>query len=95
MSIINELYNGNINPGEKFAKKDGEYHKLMAKLSECIELLMPMLDGDSLKLWNEIQETELSMEKITERESFIDGFCIGAKLMQEILENDRIDRELP
>ncbi|MBE6708259.1 MAG: hypothetical protein E7578_03335 [Ruminococcaceae bacterium] len=92
MTILKELYNGNICPGEKFVKKSGEYQKLMIKLSGCVDKLIPMIGDEGRDLWDEIRETELSMEVISDRESFIDGFCIGARMMLEVMSEDRTDR---
>ena len=94
MTILEELYNGNVVPWEKFAKKDGEYARLLNELAECSDQLSTLLDDTSKELWNKIMDTDHAMELISEKESFIDGFCLGARLMAEVLNRDLTDRSV-
>lgn len=92
MSILYDLYDRNICPAEKFAKRDGEYQRLMADMVDNIDKFMSTLDENGQRLWNEIRDAELQMESIADKESFIDGFCLGAQIMLEIISNDRTNR---
>ena len=92
MSILDELYNGNVVPAERFVKKGGEYARLMNELTECSEKLSAILDDTGKEMWNKIMDTDRAMEFISEKESFIDGFCLGARIMLEILNRDLTDR---
>ena len=92
MTILEELYNGNVVPWEKFAKRGGEYARLLNELAECSNKLSALLDDTSKELWNKIMDTDRAMEFISEKESFIDGFCLGARIMLEILNRDLTDR---
>ena len=54
MTILEEFYNGNINPSEKFVKKGGEYGRLLNEYAEQLDRLTAMLDDDrktSLKVY--------------------------------------------
>ena len=92
MNILEEIYNGNINPSEKFVKKDGEYGRLLNEYAEQMDKLTAMLDDDRKKLLESILETDGAMEQISHKESFIEGFCLGAGIMLEILNRDLTDR---
>ena len=43
MSILEELYNGNVVPSERFVKKDGEYARLLNELAECTDKFLKSL----------------------------------------------------
>ncbi|MBQ7827415.1 MAG: hypothetical protein IJ386_04035 [Clostridia bacterium] len=94
MTILEELYNGNICPGEKFAKAGGEYARMSGELSKKIDRFIPMLNEAEIKLWEDIMETKNTMEVISDRQNFIDGFCMGARIMLEILDRDLTDRTI-
>ena len=94
MNILYELYNGNIVPSEKFVKKGSEYKMLLERLAELSEELAQKFDENDRKIWGEIWDTETTMERMGDRESFVDGFCIGARLMLEIMTQDRTDRNV-
>lgn len=86
MSILEELYNGNIVPTEKYIKKGGEYQKINDELSEKIEKLMCTLNSKQKDLCEEIEDGFCRLSYISEKECFIDGFRLGAQIMREILE---------
>ncbi len=55
MSILNEFYNGNIRPSEKFIKKENEYYKINYELSNKIDELRLQLSKEQKKLFDEIE----------------------------------------
>ncbi len=86
MAILEELYNGNIVPSEKFIKKGGEYQKVNDELSEKIEKLTCTLNSKEKDLCEEIGDGICKLSYISEKECFIEGFRLGAQIMREILE---------
>ncbi len=85
MSMLKELYNGNINPVEKYIKKGGEYQKINKLLVEDIDKLILKLNADEKKLLEKIFDEMSSLNLISETESFVYGFCLGSQLILEIL----------
>ena len=85
MSILKKLYNGNINPSEKFIKADGDYKKVNDNLVENLEKLIKTLNCDEKKLFRELESNVLALSSINQEEAYIDGFCTGAKVILEIL----------
>ena len=85
MSIIEELYNGNINPSEKFIKKGSEYANLTKQVSDCSVKLMSILNIEQKALLNESSDIMSNLCYINEKEAFTEGFCIGAKMMLDIM----------
>lgn len=94
MSILSELYYGNICPMEKHIKVDGEYKKLLTKATDLMEKLNESLSEEDKSIWNEINDMSSIMESISERESFIEGFCLGARTILEIMNYDSAKRKL-
>ncbi|MBQ8001272.1 MAG: hypothetical protein IJ298_08785 [Ruminococcus sp.] len=84
MSILEELYNGNITPCEMFVKKGSEYQKLSTQLTEYIDDLLPLLTKEERELYEKIEETISERSCISEREHFIQGFRLGAGLIREL-----------
>ncbi len=85
MSILEELYNGNINPLERYIKNGSEYQKLNNQLTECLDELMLLLDNRGKQLCEKIGDNIADLSCISEKECFIEGFCMGTQMMWEIM----------
>ncbi len=85
MNILDEFYNGNISPVEKFIKKESEYYKLNCELIDKIENFTTKLGSKDKVLFEEIENKAIMLCAICEEERYIEGFCTGAKLMLEIM----------
>ncbi len=85
MAILEELYNGNINPSEKYIKRGSEYHELNVELVEQIEEFTQALTDAQKQKYEKIIEGIYGLNAIIEHERFEDGFCLGAKLILEII----------
>lgn len=85
MSILEELYNGNINPVERFVKKESEYQRISRDISKRQDSLYKTLTQEEREIYEDIFENNYKLEYISEKEGFIQGFRLGAKIMLEIL----------
>lgn len=85
MSILEELYNGNVNPSGKYIRKGSEYQRINNQLTDDIEKLIGMLNEEERQLCKRIEDNLYKLGYITEKERFIEGFGIGVQLMCEIL----------
>jgi len=84
-SIIDDLYLGNINPGEFTRIKHAEYRRLQKKLAGLEERLTESLPPEQKKLFEEFVDADCSASDIEVRARFADGFRLGAKLMLDVL----------
>lgn len=50
MSMLEELFSGNICPAVNYAKKGGEYQRLISRLSDCVDRLLPLLNDAAFPL---------------------------------------------
>ncbi|MBP3390057.1 MAG: hypothetical protein J6L58_00005 [Clostridia bacterium] len=85
MSMLEEIYYGNIVPSEKFVKNGSEHHMLTLKLLELEDKLYRTLNGEEKTFYEQIIEIRCKQEDIVGMELFIDGFEMGSKIMLEIL----------
>lgn len=85
MTILEELYNGNIHPTEKHIKKGSTYQKINDQLAENLDKLMILLKDEEKCLFEKIEGDALQLGYISEKENFIDGSCLGAQMMLEIM----------
>lgn len=85
MTILEELYNGNVNPLARFIKDESEYQKLNHQVSEYIDKLMVSLNDEEKQLYEKIADGICGMGYISEKETFIEGFRLGAQMMLEVI----------
>lgn len=85
MSVISDLFNGEIHPVEKFMRQNSRYFKLNRELGEKIEKFTKKLNKQENADFEEIHNSIFEMALIGEEERYIDGFCTGAKMMLEIM----------
>lgn len=87
MSILEQLYNGEIFPAEKYSPKGKEcrkgYQESNSRYDEFVEILKkqnPPLD----KLFDEVLEEQLDEIQDEYSGIFISGFRLGARIMAEV-----------
>ena len=85
MSILEELFYGNICPAEKFLKNDGEYKNNLKEILENIDKLFSHLSEEDKRLSENIFDGIFSLNSISEKEYYIDGLCFGIRLMYETI----------
>ena len=85
MSILAEFYRGEINPSERFIKKESEYYKMSATLSDIIDEFIKLLNDEEYELFEKITDSISQIDSISEEECFTKGFCTGVKMILEVL----------
>ena len=90
MSILEELYNGNICPADKYMKRGSEYYEISRFLANKEDVFLENLTQEQKALYEEILDKRTDQENIYTKEIFVEGFRLGAQIMLEILtEQDR------
>ena len=87
MFFINRLWEGGITPNDKFIKKDSELHKVYAKLSKEEDFLRRNMDEDEKRHFENFTELEAEADDITNKETFIYAFKLGAGVILDLLDN--------
>ena len=87
MFFIDRLWEGGITPNDKFIKKDSELHKVYAKLSKEEDFLRRNMDEDEKRHFENFTELEAEADDITNKETFIYAFKLGAGVILDLLDN--------
>ena len=84
MSILEELYYGNIRPTDE--PQSIETRKALSEVTEIEEALGESLtDKGQKEKISELSERYSKLITLTERDGFLQGFRLGAKLMAELM----------
>ncbi len=85
MSILEDLWFGNISPWERPFKKDSAYTELLALVVRHQEDLCGRLNDKEKEIFEKYADCSSEMQDLTEREAFIKGFAIGARIIVEVM----------
>ena len=88
MSFIEELYYGNINPNENRNRKPLPYEKDVQTFSEIKCKLTKELNGENLKLFNDLVNASDEISATSGVENFKIGFRLGVLMMCDSLFSD-------
>ena len=87
MHILEDLYTGNVRPGERSFRQNGQYKQALAQAVESGDALSKSLTEEQKKLFEEYMDAQREVNILTDCETFIYAFKLGAKLILDILEN--------
>ena len=85
MNFLDELYYGNINPNENRNRKTLPYEKTVRTFSDIENKLSKELNGDNLKLFNELVNASDEISATSGVENFKMGFRLGVMMMCDSL----------
>ena len=77
MSIIEDLWHGNIAPNERFFEKDSEYAAVLHEVLQHSKDLRDRLNGDETEIFEKLTECTNEMCGIGERDAFVRGSVTG------------------
>lgn len=87
MHILEDLYTGNVRPGERSFKQNSQYSRALAQAVESGDALIKSLTEEQKKLFEEYMDAQREVNILTDCETFIYALKLGAKLMLDVLEN--------
>ena len=85
MQILEELYIGNVRPGERSFKRNSQYGRALDESADAADRLIAVLSEEQKKLFEEYMDAQREVMVLTDAETFIYGFRIGAKIMMDVL----------
>ena len=85
MSFLDELYYGNINPNENRNRRPLPYEKAVRSFSDIESKLSKELNGENLKLFNELVNVSDEISATSSVENFKIGFRLGVLMMCDSL----------
>ena len=88
MSILEEIWFGNVHPGELNMKKHNPYKELLALMIRHQDDLLPRLNDEEKEIFEKYADAASEMYSYTNLAAFVSGFTLGAKIMVEVLTSD-------
>lgn len=85
MFILNDLYAGDIRPCERMYPKSSEYEKSLTELVEAGDKLAAELTPLQMELFERFTNAQVDVSALTDCETFCYGFQVGAKIMLDVL----------
>lgn len=89
MSILDELWYGNIAPCERRDfKKGSTYAELLGYIVRHEEALQKRMNDEEKEILEKLTECTDEMYGIAEREAFVRGFTFGARIIIEVINTE-------
>ena len=85
MQILEELYIGNVRPGERSFKRNSQYCRALSASADAADKLIAALSDEQKKLFEEYMDAQREVSVLTDAETFIYGFRTGAKIILDVL----------
>ena len=83
MTTLENFYFGNINPSEYRQSKDTK--KKLSEMTRLLDELRAMLTAEQQKdKMKQIDNCQLSLIALSERDAYVEGFKLGVKMTTEI-----------
>ena len=87
MHILEDLYTGNVRPGERSFRQNSQYSRALAQAVESGNALSKSLTAEQKKLFEEYMDAQRELNILMDCETFIYALKLGAKLMLDVLED--------
>ena len=85
MHILEELYIGNVRPGERMFKRNSQYAKALDEAVKAGDALTEVLTPEQKELLEDYMTAQREVNVLTDCETFMYGFKVGAKIMLDVL----------
>ena len=85
MKILEELWYGRINPSDRAASEDRLGSELRKHISEKEDELAPLLSDEAKEILEQMRDGQVDLSCSNERKAFVSGFCLGARIMLEVM----------
>ena len=85
MQILEDLYLGEIRPGERSDSRNRQHMKALNELLKAEEELSATLSEDQKKLFESFTDAQREVSILTDVDTFTYSFKLGAKIMLDVL----------
>lgn len=85
MTTLEDLYYGNISPHERYTKRGSRADQLVKLICKNEESLTAGLTAQQKEVFEKLKDCEAELHGMNEREAFISGFKLAARIMTEVL----------
>lgn len=91
MNVLEEFWYGNLDPAEYDASPSEEYKELIRLINRNEEKLLATLTDAQKDLFSRYQDCVREFQAMAECLLFQNSFCLGARMMLEIMEADPVN----
>ena len=91
MQILEELYVGSVRPGERSGKRNAQYRQALDEIIKADDALRATLTKEQMKLFEAYIEAQREVSILTDLETYIYSFRLGAKIMMDVLTDGEIN----
>ena len=85
MQILEDLYIGNVRPGERMFKRNSQYAKALDETVKAGDALIASLSEEQKEFFEDYMTAHREVNILTDCETFCYGFKVGAKIMLDVL----------
>lgn len=85
MTILEDLYYGNIHPWERSVKKESHEQKAVQLMVSNEEKLRETLTDQQKEMLDKYRDSYNKLLAICERESFVSGYILATRIMVEVM----------
>ncbi len=85
MHILEDLYLGDVRPGERSGSRNRQHVKALDELLKAEEELSASLSEEKRKLFEAFTDAQREVSILTDAETFTYSFKLGAKIMLDVL----------
>ena len=85
MTALEDLWSGNIRPGERTIQRGSELDNLLKLLCQNEDVLMQGLSEKQKESFEKFKDCQTEITDCLETEAFISGFTIATKFMVEVM----------
>ena len=90
MQILEELYLGGVRPGERTGKRNTQYNKALDEAIKTSDALIATLTDEQKELFEAFTDAQREVSILTDVETFIYSFRLGAKIRMDVLTDGTI-----
>ncbi len=85
MSALENLYYGDIKPCALSINQNATFKELLKTITASEKSLIEQFTDEERDLYDQLKNCDIRISDITQRDMFIQGFKLGARLMLEIM----------
>lgn len=85
MIVLEDLYLGDIRPGERSCHHSRQYGKALDEIVKAEEALSATLSEEQKKLFESFTDAQREISILTDAETFTYSFKLGAKIILDVL----------
>ena len=85
MYLLKDLWYGNVNPSERYARHSSEYRKLTVEANTLMARLVAELTPTGSEILEDLLDKHVVLSSISEEDTFIRGVRIGAQFILDVI----------